>query len=81
MTNPITRVREDRGLGRRAFALALGVSYNAVHSHEQGLPARVQPAILEGLKRLGINTEHVARDYVIWREQRRQEVLRDVVGV
>lgn len=78
MQNPITRAREKHGLGRREFALLLGVSYNALHNHEQGLPAQVQPAILAGLERLGIDAAQVAEEYARWRKLRREELLRSV---
>lgn len=69
MKNPVTAVREEMGLSRQQFALALGVSYSVLAAHEVGLPARMAPQVRRGLDRLGLDGERLAQDYAAWREQ------------
>lgn len=73
--NPIAALRENQGMDRARFALALGVSYSQLYAHEAGLVRQVQRAVLAGLARLGYDPAQVSQEYEAWRQTQREALL------
>lgn len=64
-TNPLTLIRENAGLSRRQFGLALGIGYAKVAALETGY-VRTLGRAGEGLARLGHNPARVQDDLAKW---------------
>ncbi len=66
-TNPVTRLREGRGMTRRAFARHLGVAYTTLMHVELGYTIRIPPSLLTALGNAGFDAGQAQEEYIAWR--------------
>lgn len=76
VTNPLTRLRTERGWSTRELALALGLPYTTVWAAERGLYRVLPCSVRAGLNRIGADPDELDSAYRCWRE----EIARELVG-
>ncbi|PTX47847.1 hypothetical protein C8P63_14912 [Melghirimyces profundicolus] len=65
--NPIKQIRKEKGMTLTQLAIACGKSYTWAWCAEQGVPAKVGPAMRQVLAGWGYDPNQVNREYQAWR--------------
>ncbi len=72
--NPVLDLRQKLAMNRQDFAVALGVSYQALHAAESGYTQKLHGSICQGLSQLGLDAGRIKREYAEWRQVRRRKL-------
>lgn len=71
MKNPIREIRDRQHLTLEEFAGECGIHHQALFLNERGVYPHVLPAIIQRMRGLGVDTEQLQQDYMVWQREER----------
>lgn len=78
--NPLKRMRMEKGLSVKEFALLTGISGPRIRQLERGETFKLPPSVLDTLEQLGFDPVAAREEYEAWLECERATVARKLMA-